>query len=335
MFLLVTLTDPVNRHCQGTISSRATAVFTFHSLAVPGHGIASRPLDFQFAPSSTVDDHMPPRLPSHANRAEPDDAGFPWQAPSGSLRCRDPPRPRSISPSLPPRSRFLDLDNKGCAANQTSEAEDEGRRRRGQNQRPAWLEQLLSTDFFGPCEAHKDIKKSEINIYCVDCRCSMCANCLSLPSSPHRRHRRLQIRRYVYQDVVRVLDIHKLLDCSKVQSYTVNSAKVLFLHPRNQSKSSKPNPGSPLCNMCSRSVAEPNRYCSVACKVFDDSKDASTAPVDESDRSEPCLPHLTSDFEDEPDAEASDASQDGSPDSPRPGWRTRVRKGVPQRSPFF
>ncbi|KAJ8498490.1 hypothetical protein OPV22_009042 [Ensete ventricosum] len=223
----------------------------------------------------------------------------------------------------------------GCGGNQTSEAEEEGRRRRGQNQRPAWLEQLLSTDFFGLCEEHKRIKKSEINVYCVDCRCSMCANCLSLPSCPHRRHRRLQIRRYVYQDVVRVIDIHKLLDCSKVQCYTVNSAKVLFLHSRNQSNSSKPNPGSPLCNMCNRSVADPNRYCSIACKVFDDSNDASTAHVDESDRSERLLPHLMSDSEEEPDAEPSGASQDGCPDSPRPSWRTRARKGVPQRSPFF
>ncbi|RWW57083.1 hypothetical protein BHE74_00036158, partial [Ensete ventricosum] len=235
------------------------------------------------------------------------------------------------------RSRFLELDNKGCGGNQTSEAEEEGRRRRGQNQRQAWLEQLLSTDFFGLCEEHKQIKKSEINVYCVDCRCSMCANCLSLPSCPHRRHRRLQIRRYVYQDVVRVIDIHKLLDCSKVQvsSSSSSPAKVLFLHSRNQSNSSKPNPGSPLCNMCNRSVADPNRYCSIACKVFDDSNDASTAHVDESDRSERLLPHLMSDSEEEPDAEPSGASQDGCPDSPRPSWRTRARKGVPQRSPFF
>ncbi|KAF7838805.1 tRNA-intron endonuclease [Senna tora] len=42
---------------------------------------------------------------------------------------------------------------------------------------------------------------------------SICPHCL--PS--HRLHRLLQVRRYVYHDVVRLEDLQKLIDCSNVQ----------------------------------------------------------------------------------------------------------------------
>ncbi|KAI5385758.1 hypothetical protein KIW84_072385 [Lathyrus oleraceus] len=42
----------------------------------------------------------------------------------------------------------------------------------------------------------------------------------------------LQIRRYVYHDVVRMDDAAKLIDCSYIQSYKTNSVKVVFLNQR-------------------------------------------------------------------------------------------------------
>lgn len=126
---------------------------------------------------------------------------------------------------------------------------------------PRWLEALLGEKFFHPCLIHESAKKNEKNIYCLDCCSSICPHCLS----PHRSHRLLQIRRYVYHDVVRLDDMEKLIDCSFVQSYTTNNAKVVFLNERPQSR---PFRGSGnLCSTCDRSLQDPYLFCSIACKV--------------------------------------------------------------------
>lgn len=88
----------------------------------------------------------------------------------------------------------------------------------GKKMIPSWLELLLATKFFGACAEHQGIKKKiERNIYCVDCNESMCSFCFSSPSCSHRHHRMLQIRRYIYQNVIRIRDMQKLIDCSEVQ----------------------------------------------------------------------------------------------------------------------
>ncbi|XP_077246853.1 protein RGF1 INDUCIBLE TRANSCRIPTION FACTOR 1-like [Tasmannia lanceolata] len=126
---------------------------------------------------------------------------------------------------------------------------------------PHWLECLLGEEFFNPCLLHETAKKNEKNIFCLDCCTSICPHCLSL----HRSHRLLQIRRYVYHDVVRVDDLEKLIDCSFIQSYTTNSAKVVFLNQRPQSR---PFRGSGnICSTCDRSLQDPYLFCSLSCKV--------------------------------------------------------------------
>ncbi|KAA8520492.1 hypothetical protein F0562_014748 [Nyssa sinensis] len=97
---------------------------------------------------------------------------------------------------------------------------------------PRWLEVLLREKFFNACIIHEEAKKNEKNVYCLDCCQSICPHCLS----PHRSHRLLQIRRYVYHDVIRLGDAEKLMDCAFVQSYTTNSAKVVFLNQRPQTR---------------------------------------------------------------------------------------------------
>ncbi|KAL6004942.1 hypothetical protein ACLOJK_005500 [Asimina triloba] len=120
---------------------------------------------------------------------------------------------------------------------------------------------LLGDKFFSPCVIHDTAKKNEKNIFCLDCCYSICAHCLSL----HRSHRLIQIRRYVYHDVVRLDDMEKLIDCSLVQSYSTNNAKVIFLNQRPQSR---PFRGSGnVCSICDRSLQDPYIFCSLACKV--------------------------------------------------------------------
>ncbi|CAN1332082.1 Protein RGF1 INDUCIBLE TRANSCRIPTION FACTOR 1 [Linum perenne] len=126
---------------------------------------------------------------------------------------------------------------------------------------PSWLQVLLTDKFFNACIIHEDSRKNEKNIYCLDCCLSICPHCLQ----PHTSHRLLQIRRYVYHDVLRLADAHKLFDCSFVQSYTTNSAKVVFLKPRPQTRQFKGSGN--YCAFCDRSLQDPYLYCSLSCKI--------------------------------------------------------------------
>ncbi|XP_050238603.1 protein RGF1 INDUCIBLE TRANSCRIPTION FACTOR 1 [Mercurialis annua] len=129
------------------------------------------------------------------------------------------------------------------------------------NPLPYWLQVLLSEKFFNACVIHEDAKKNEKNIFCLDCCISICPHCLS----PHSSHRLLQIRRYVYHDVIRMSDAHKLFDCASVQSYTTNSAKVIFINPRPQTRQFKVSGN--ICRTCERSLQDPYLFCSLSCKV--------------------------------------------------------------------
>ncbi|KAG9451408.1 hypothetical protein H6P81_011373 [Aristolochia fimbriata] len=127
--------------------------------------------------------------------------------------------------------------------------------------KPAWLEALNTQRFFVGCSTHENAKKNEKNICCLDCCTSICPHCL--PS--HRFHRLVQVRRYVYHDVVRLEDLEKLIDCSNVQAYTINSAKVVFIKKRPQSRQFKGSGN--YCTTCDRSLQEPYIHCSLGCKV--------------------------------------------------------------------
>lgn len=128
-------------------------------------------------------------------------------------------------------------------------------------QKPAWLESLLGEKFFVPCAKHGALKKNERNVFCVDCNAGVCQHCVPA----HQSHCILQIRRYVYHDVIRLQDIQRLLDCSSVQTYIINSARVVFLNQRPQPRPSKGMGNA--CGTCDRSLQDLYAYCSVACKV--------------------------------------------------------------------
>ncbi|KAK4479503.1 hypothetical protein RD792_015019 [Penstemon davidsonii] len=128
-------------------------------------------------------------------------------------------------------------------------------------QKPAWMEALYVQKFFAPCSIHDTAKKNEKNICCLDCCISICPHCVL----SHRSHRLLQIRRYVYHEVVRLEDLEKLLDCSNIQAYTINAAKVVFIKKRPQNRQFKGSGN--YCTSCDRSLQEPYIHCSLGCKV--------------------------------------------------------------------
>ncbi|CAA7405501.1 unnamed protein product [Spirodela intermedia] len=129
---------------------------------------------------------------------------------------------------------------------------------------PPWLGGLLAEEgFFSGCAAHEHRKKNEKNIFCLGCCRSICPHCAASPA--HLSHPLLQVRRYVYHDVVRLDDLEKLIDCSYVQPYTINSAKVVFLKQRPQSRPFKGSGN--FCWTCDRILQEPFHFCSLSCKV--------------------------------------------------------------------
>ncbi|KAG5070134.1 hypothetical protein JHK85_002511 [Glycine max] len=83
-------------------------------------------------------------------------------------------------------------------------------RKVGFNSVPNWLLILKEEKFFTRCLIHDSVKK---NILCLDCCTSICLHCLPF----HRSHVLLQIRRRMYNDVLRLGDAQTLLNCSPVQ----------------------------------------------------------------------------------------------------------------------
>ncbi|XP_040985880.1 protein RGF1 INDUCIBLE TRANSCRIPTION FACTOR 1-like [Juglans microcarpa x Juglans regia] len=197
------------------------------------------------------------------------------------------------------------------------------------NRWPPWLKPLLRENFFVHCKLHADSHKSECNMYCLDCmNGALCSLCLV----HHKDHRAIQIRRSSYHDVIRVSEIQKVLDITGVQTYIINSARVVFLNQRPQ-----PRPGKGVtntCEVCLRSLLDSFRFCSLGCKIegtsgnFSKKKRQSAAMASDSEESYSSSSH----------GREKSKVQSFTPSTPPPtsvNYRTaKRRKGIPHRSPM-
>ncbi|GMH09870.1 hypothetical protein Nepgr_011711 [Nepenthes gracilis] len=208
---------------------------------------------------------------------------------------------------------------------------------------PPWLEPLLTAAFFTICRRHGDAARSECNMFCLDCGGD--AFCFYCRSSRHKDHRAIQIRRSSYHDVVRVSEVDKVLDISGVQTYVINSARVLFLNERPQPKAGKG--VAHLCEICGRSLLDPFRFCSLGCKLVGvktngnasfnlDGKNTEEVAVErESGGGGGGVSSRRSTSRREEDLRLRGAlREDISPSTPPSPPNARRRKGIPHRAPF-
>ncbi|CAI9095345.1 OLC1v1031275C2 [Oldenlandia corymbosa var. corymbosa] len=155
----------------------------------------------------------------------------------------------------------------------------------------------------------------------------------------------LQIRRSSYHDVIRVNEIQKYLDISSVQTYIINSAKVVFLNERPQ-----PRPGKGVtntCEVCERSLLDSFRFCSLGCKIVGTSKNFSKKK--HSPEKKRAMMSSLSDSEDSysssshgrrhksPSSSSHGKGPSFTPSTPPPTVNYRSakrRKGIPHRAPM-
>ncbi|KAH9316261.1 hypothetical protein KI387_024888, partial [Taxus chinensis] len=206
-----------------------------------------------------------------------------------------------------------------------NEAEEGEKKEDEKKIRPPWLKPLLNTSFFVHCKSHGDSS----NMFCLDCMLgALCSYCVT----HHTGHRVIQIRRSSYHDVIRVSEIQKVLDIRGVQTYIINSARVVFLNQRPQ-----PRPGKGIantCRVCYRSILDNYSFCSLGCKLTGTQlKGRRKVNIHRESLKRHGILSMKSfnGGNNEDDYSAKDMY----PPTPPPNYRTnKRRKGVPHRAPL-
>ncbi|KAJ7942887.1 putative PLATZ transcription factor family protein [Quillaja saponaria] len=191
---------------------------------------------------------------------------------------------------------------------------------------PPWLVVMYNTIFFSTCMAHQDVKKNELDHFCIDCLQPLCSNCLFT----HNQHKHVKIRRYIYSDVINRQDLCKLFNCAGIQSYHTNKAKVVFLKQRTgyYQQQQKINAKDYKCIICDRNLQDNSLYCSIACKVLALYGDECKKKISSGDDNLIKKKHEDLSY-------FKDEDEDYLASLPSPKRQKLRRKGVPLRAPLL
>ncbi|RRT53022.1 hypothetical protein B296_00031849 [Ensete ventricosum] len=142
----------------------------------------------------------------------------------------------------------------------------------------------------------------------------------------------VQIRRSSYHDVIRVSEVQKMLDITGVQTYIINSARVVFLNERPQ-----PRPGKGVtnnCEVCERSLLDSFRFCSLGCKIAGTANDRSSKKSGEKKAMATAASSDSEESYTSRGSENSNMTNSFAPSTPQYHRSAKRRKGIPHRAPF-
>jgi hypothetical protein len=145
---------------------------------------------------------------------------------------------------------------------------------------PLWLSGLFHADIFCPCPRHPGARKNDCNLYCLDCTPgvgrAMCAHCVPAHAAACDAASVLQIRRYMYQNVVHVADLTGMYDTEGVQAYCINQQRAMLLRPKAPAARAPGGGGAgggggpaftKRCGGCAIPLRSDCDFCSLQCKV--------------------------------------------------------------------
>lgn len=177
------------------------------------------------------------------------------------------------------------LSKKGAAVSDSKHSlqeEDEDNvdlDQRRKEEQPPWVSVLLETKFYGPCRAHASLRKNDLNLFCTDHCKKICQYCHNEGHSDRQESCSvLHVSRYMYHDVLLLKEAAIWLDIADVQSYLNNGNRVVYIDRRAQAKS-KLAPHSKSCMVCSRTLQDPYRFCSVFCRLAHGNSDTDSSAV--------------------------------------------------------
>lgn len=177
-----------------------------------------------------------------------------------------------------PSQSLSDVNQNSCRHGEDTKDSSAFIRKNPEGSQSDWIDQLCDNQFFDDCKIH-NVSKRERNYFCTSSCRPLCFTCLGeheqsqstiiqvwkkndFPISLYIeeleswRWKRdffsvvKQVRRYVYNDVLRVEDISRYINTSGIQNYTINGAKAVMLRKKLKSRTAKDN--AHACQYCKR-----------------------------------------------------------------------------------